>query len=129
MLSTGHSYADSYAKGRAAIMNQGSIVFQKVEKILYAEAQSPVKDVTKLYVGTVYGICQIIADRDAMNGSADDLPPVLPHKLAALESSDLCATRRRHRERLLMRWTTTEIGTIGQQHQELVAAYVREQPL
>ena len=30
---------------------------------------------------------------------------------------------------MLARWTTTEIDAIEQEHQELVAAYAREQPL
>ena len=77
----------------------------------------------------ISGISQIVAERDAMHESADELPPVLPHELAALEPSDLCAIVRRHRERLLARWTSTEIDAIEQQHRELVAAYAREQPL
>ena len=46
-----------------------------------------------------------------------------------MEPSDLCAIVRRHSGRLLARLTTTEIDAIEQQHQELVAAFVREDAL
>ena len=108
-------------KSKHFIINQGSFVLQKVEQLPDAEVVSLVKDVTKLYVETISGNSQVFAERDAMNESADELPPVLPHVLATLEPSDLCAIVRRHRERLLALWSTTEIDAIEQQHQELVA--------
>ena len=46
-----------------------------------------------------------------------------------LEHSLFCANVRQHRERLLVRWTDTEIDIIEQEHQELVAAYDNEAPL
>ena len=110
-------------------MNQGSFVLQKVEQLSYDEVESLVKGVTKLFLEAASGISQIIAERDEMNDSTDKLPPVLPHELAELEPSYFCAIVRQHRERLLARWTATEIDSIEQQHQELVVAYARQQQL
>ena len=104
-------------------------MLQKVEQIPNAEAESLIRGVTKLYVEAISGISQIVAERDAINESADEFPPVLPHELAVLEPSALCAIVWWHHERLLSRWATTEIDAIEQEHQELVAVYAQEQPL
>ena len=129
MLSTCRRFAGNYDKAKTLIMNQGSFVLQKVEQIPNAEAESLIRGVTKLYVEAISGISQILAERDARNESADELPPVLPHELAVLKPLNLCVIVQRHHERLLARWTTTEMDVIEQEHQELVAAYAREQPL
>ena len=46
-----------------------------------------------------------------------------------LEHSLFCTNVQQHRERLLVRWTDTEIDIIEHEHQELVAAYHNEAPL
>ena len=59
-------------------MNQGSFVLGKIQQMSDAEVDSLVKEVTKLYVEAAAGISRIVAERDANNESANDLPPVLP---------------------------------------------------
>ena len=101
----------------------------KMEQMSDADIDSLVKEVTKLYVEAAARISRIVAERDADNESTDELPAVLPQELVRLEHSLFCTNVRQHRERLLARWTATEIDIIEQEHQELVAAYHNEAPL
>ena len=101
----------------------------KMEQMSEVHIDSLVKEVTKLYVEAAARISRIVAERDANNESTDELPAVLPNELVRLEHSLLCRNMQQHRERLLDRWTDTEIDIIEQEHQELVAAYHDEAPL
>ena len=60
MLSPCRRFAGSYAKAKTVIMNQGSFVLQKVQKLPDAEVEFLVKDVTKLYVEAISGITVFI---------------------------------------------------------------------
>lgn len=101
----------------------------KMEQMSEVHIDSLVKEVTKLYVEAAARISRIVAERDANNESTDELPAVLPNELVRLEHSLFCTNVQQHRERLLVRWTDTEIDIIEQEHQELVAAYHNEAPL
>jgi hypothetical protein len=94
-----------------------------------AELEALTKDIAMLFVRAVEGISDIVAERDDSNNAGDHLPPVLPHELAVPEHADFCSVVRSHRERLLTRWSTSEIDVIGQEHQVLAATYTSETPL
>ena len=100
-----------------------------MEQMSEVHIDSLVKEVTKLYVVAAARISRIVAERDANNESTNELPAVLPNELVRLEHSLFCTNVQQHRERLLVRWTDTEIDIIEQEHQELVAAYHNEAPL
>ena len=101
----------------------------KIEQMSDADVDSLVKEVTKLYVKAATGINWIVVDRDASNESSHVLPAILQQELVRLEHSEFCANVWEYRERLLTRWTATEIDIIEQEHQELVAAYHNKAPL
>ena len=129
LLSSCRRYAGSHEKSRNFLLNQGSFVLAKMEQMSEVHIDSLVKEVTKLYVEAAARISRIVAERDANNESTDELPAVLPNELVRLEHSLFCTNVQQHRERLLVRWTDTEIDIIEQEHQELVAAYHNEAPL
>ena len=129
LLSSCRRYAGSHEKSRNFLLNQGSFVLAKMEQMSEVDIDSLVKEVTKLYVEAAARISRIVAERDANNESTIELSAVLPNELVRLEHSLFCRNVQQHRERLLVRWTDTEIDIIEQEHHELVAAYHKEAPL
>ena len=73
------------------------------------------------------GIVNIQVERNERNDADDDLPPVLPHELVKISTSDLGNTVvDMHLPQLRHSWNEETIMEIENQHRQLRIAYCEE---
>jgi len=73
-----------------------------------------------------HGISKVCAERDHRNGSADELPPVLPPHLCSVISREFTCSFQQQRIRLKQKFSDVEVEKIDEQFRKLRIA-VREQ--
>jgi hypothetical protein len=103
MLPTRRRYAESYAKSRNLILNQGTFVFGRFEQLEEAAFKSLGKEVTAEFVEASASFSRFVAERDGMNDRTIQMPPVMPHQLVHPHLYAFCGIVGQHRERLVER--------------------------
>ena len=83
-----------------------------------------------LATSIVDGIVNIQVERNERNNADDDLPPVLPHELVKISTSDFGNTIvDTHLPQLRHSWSDETIMEIENQHRQLCIAYCKEPTL
>ena len=97
-------------------------MIDSIAKLEPAVGDAVVHSVPNLIVGLYTGIKAILPLRDSNNvGSAEPLPPVLPHSLVKHRTAQICELLRGYRSRLASAgWATEKIHRIETDHRELL---------
>eukprot|EP00171_Calliarthron_tuberculosum_P016065 IDg16065t1 len=99
-------FALTHSRCKLFIESQGIWVVDAIDELEAEDLQHVVASVARLFVEAASRITQIVAVRDASNlASTNELPPVLPHQIIALDMRVIVNCVNRHRERLLCRFS------------------------
>ncbi len=83
------------------IKDQGTYAIDALTRMGGEEAAGVARCIGSMFAGLHDGISRVVAVRTSVNGaSVEDLPPVLPHALAKIRTSELSEIMRPHRGRL-----------------------------
>jgi hypothetical protein len=104
-LPTRHRHAGSYAKSRNLTLNQDTFVSGKDEQLEEAAFKSLDKEVSAKFVEASGSFSRIVAERDGINDSTIQMPPVMSHQLVLLHLYAFCVIVGQHRECLVERWS------------------------
>ena len=110
--------------------DQGTFLIDSIAKLEPAVGDAVLHSTANLIVGLYTGIKAILPVRDSNNvGSAEPLPPVLPHSLVKHLTAPICQLLRGYRSLLASAgWATEQIELIETDHRELLQAYRNEPP-
>lgn len=111
------------------LYDQGSFVQESLDKLDLKDQYAIVKSVGLFALRIINDILAIQAERTSENLPADDLPPVLPHKLVRLKGREFNDIVVHHKSRLSSFWNDITIDIIEQQFKKLRLAYSTESPL
>lgn len=114
-------YSVAFADAKTFIKDQGTFAIDTMAAIPPSRAEAITCAVANLFAGLYGGIIDIVASQNSHNqSSANVLPPVLPHSLAAIRTSDVCEMIRLQRCRLEKAgWSAAQIDQIEDDHREL----------
>ena len=114
-------YSVAFADAKAFIRYQGVFVMDVFAALPPEGADAIVPNVANLFSGLYSGIVAVVATQDSGNQrSPDELPPVLPHSLAAIRPAEVTELIRPQRGRLVKAgWSEAQIEQIEQGHRDL----------
>ena len=104
----------AFADAKAFIRYQGMFVMDALAALPPEGADAIVRNVANLFAGLYYGIVAIVATRESdSQRSPDELPPVLPHSLAAICPAEVTELILPQRGRLVKAgWSEAQIEQI-----------------
>ena len=105
------------------LKDAGTFVTDLFDTLQVSGKMLVIRSVAECILTMVQGINNVVAERDANNNIADELPPVMPHELVKLRGRDMAAIIVVQRERLQETFTAQRIDTIETDHQMLREAY------
>ena len=104
--------------------DQGLFVRHTFQSLPIDVGDKIISEVGMFVVVMVEGIRDIQVERDSRNRAAEDLPPVLPHELVKMRTSEFGKTIvDRHLQQLQCSWSEETIMQIEKQHRQLCLAY------
>ncbi|CAI5735827.1 unnamed protein product [Hyaloperonospora brassicae] len=106
-VSTSKKFAAGLVEVKSFIDDQGSFVPEILATMDDGEVRDVVENVATLFINTINGIDEIVAERDpnnrGVNSEDSKLPPVAPYDLVLIRNSEFSAIVRSQKERLLAR--------------------------
>ena len=110
--------------------DQGLFVRHTFQSLPIDVGNKIISEVGMFVVVMVEGIRDIQVERDSHNCAAEDLPPVLPHELVKMRTSEFGKTIvDRHLQQLRCSWSEETIMQIEKQHRQLCLAYQQDSSL
>lgn len=107
--------------------DQGLFVRHKFQSLTVDVGDQIISEVGMFLVVMVEGIRDIQAERDSCNRVSEDLPPVLPHELVKMRTSEFGRTIvDRHLQQLRYSWSEKTIMQIEKQYRQLCLTYQQD---
>jgi len=105
------------------LYDQGTFIQETYNQLSLQLQIEVIHAVAMFILYLIDGILNIQAERNSVNKSADNLPPVLPHQLVKIYGRDFTKIVSDHRNHLKQFWTEELIDKLERQHRELRFAY------